>query len=192
MLQRAVKSAAYAWNSRLTGCGAPRLRVISASPQRRPVKRDGISSITMRSRRWCPDAFRDAGECYAAERAAFTEPYAEDPPGSWFAAVREADVQINAVDFSWSLDGSLPGTRSLEAIVAHELGHVLGLDHPCEFGRLARQGPKPLCAEAGHRAALMYPLPIERGRVPVIAPLPGEAATVCDFYSKPVDTVVHE
>lgn len=41
--------------------------------------------------------------------------------------LREADIEINGVDYQWSMDGEVPGTRSLRAILAHELGHLFGL-----------------------------------------------------------------
>lgn len=43
--------------------------------------------------------------------------------------IAEADLYLNASDFEWSNEGEAP---SLEAVLTHELGHALGLLHPCE------------------------------------------------------------
>jgi hypothetical protein len=65
--------------------------------------------------------------------------------------------------------------------LAHEFGHVLGLDHPC--------GPAPgaravACLE-DHKSSVMYPSPVEAGRTPVLAPTRGEARALCASYASP-------
>ena len=48
--------------------------------------------------------------------------------GAW--QIGEADVYLNAESFEFSF-GSGPGLEA-EAVITHELGHALGLLHPCE------------------------------------------------------------
>lgn len=43
--------------------------------------------------------------------------------------IEEADVYLNAADFDWSTDGS---DTSVQVVLTHELGHAVGLLHPCE------------------------------------------------------------
>lgn len=51
--------------------------------------------------------------------------------GSW--EIVEADVYVNATEFNWTLsDSGESGARDVSSVVTHELGHVLGLLHPCE------------------------------------------------------------
>ena len=61
-----------------------------------------------------------------------------EPPGP-FAAIAEADIEINAVDHRFAAEGALTtaraGLHDLEAILTHEIGHALGLAHPCDDGR---------------------------------------------------------
>ncbi|MBW2262088.1 MAG: matrixin family metalloprotease [Deltaproteobacteria bacterium] len=42
--------------------------------------------------------------------------------------ILDADVEFNGVDFEWTTEG-LPGRRDVWNTMAHEAGHVLGLDH---------------------------------------------------------------
>lgn len=49
--------------------------------------------------------------------------------------IREADLKVNAKDFSFYLDASQQGNEvHLESLLIHELGHVLGLRHNDEGG----------------------------------------------------------
>jgi len=67
--------------------------------------------------------------------------------GVW--QIAEADVLLNAADFDWA-------KLSLATVLTHELGHALGLQHPCED-----QGADgaPLCSDASDAelASVMYP-----------------------------------
>lgn len=60
--------------------------------------------------------------------------YEQDSSGRWH--ITDADILFNDVNFQWLTTGGDPGTdgRNIEAAVAHEWGHVIGLLHPCEPG----------------------------------------------------------
>ena len=183
-LLQALASGVETWNDALGGCGAPKLRALAATVASPGIRRDGVSVVLLRERGWCPDPPRDPEDCYDSERAGITHLYPSDPDAP-YSEVREADVEINAVDFAWSVDGSAAGTRSLQALVNHELGHVLGIDHPC--GRdpgIPGTVPHPggACTPA-HEGALMYPAPVEAGRAPVLEPTHAEIETLCALYS---------
>lgn len=77
--------------------------------------------------------------------------------------------------YEWSRDGAAPGTRSLEAVFVHELGHALGLDHPC--------GEEMPCSVDAMSDAVMYPDPVEAGRTPVLVPNRQEIDVLCDLYA---------
>jgi hypothetical protein len=84
---------------------------------------------------------------YAHDQAGVTEvDYARIGDGPWF--VSEADMFINAEDFTWGPEG-----RPLSSLFTHEGGHVLGLLHPCENG----QPGIPDCRDGGFTDRAMYP-----------------------------------
>lgn len=81
--------------------------------------------------------------------------YERDVDGRW--RIVEADIYLNAErDWTASEDD---WTVDLATVLAHELGHVSGLLHPCE---LVAGGGAPACEDA-HRAGLMFPLYFEEG-----------------------------
>ncbi len=68
--------------------------------------------------------------------------------------IAEADVFLNAADFDWST--RTDDATSVEVVLTHELGHALGLLHPCEP---AGEDEAPVCSEPPRDAVVttMYP-----------------------------------
>jgi hypothetical protein len=182
MLHAALGGGADTWNQHLDACDAPSFRVVADSAARPTVARDGVSRVVVRSR-WCPEGARDFEDCYDPSRAAITHVYPEGAPVDGVQPVAEVDIEINAEHFRWSELGS-DAERPLIATLTHELGHVLGLDHPCRPPHEA--GPDGVsCATPAAKGWLMYPDPAEPGRAVVTEPLPAEVAAVCAAYSGP-------
>jgi hypothetical protein len=181
VLTEALAAAAETWNGALGSCNGPKLRLAPLVEKPRGLVRDGVTAIVVREDRWCPDRPRDPDDCNDPEQAGITHLYPSDPDEGP-SELYEADIELNGVNYHWSLDGEQAGTRSLRALVVHELGHVLGLDHPCVLapapGKSA--GLPPCTGEL--RGAVMYPMPVEAGREPVLGPTAGEVKTLCALY----------
>lgn len=150
----AAHLAAKAWKS---SCSALDFD-ITAAPQQSRVQRDGINSVTIRSRRWCPDDAMRNRDCHDPKLHALTVLH-KLPPASAAAEARiaEADIELNAVHFEWT-------PERLQAVMVHELGHLLGLDHPCGYrpsGSDSRTGALQPAAECNaYQNQAMHPDPL--------------------------------
>lgn len=89
------------------------------------VAASGDSTVTLQ---FLGHSWRDRG--FQASAAATTDiVYDVDARGRW--RIADADVFLNAELFSWTTSGAGGDARDLAAVVTHELGHVVGLLHPC-------------------------------------------------------------
>jgi|GEM_PF-957266 len=105
-------------------CAPPKfiLRAHTYAPAR---PGDGLNTVQWVRSRWASFGF-------PTDAAAMTDvQYEQQQTGRW--AIVEADLYLNAEDFSWALGPSdNPDTEDLESVLLHESGHIIGLLHPCE------------------------------------------------------------
>lgn len=188
VLMGSLRAETNFWNDELAGCRAPRFSVAEILQEARPTKQDGTSSVLVRTQDWCPDGVANETNCYDHDVEALTRVYPNEY-GSLDerGVIAEADIEINAVYFKWSLDGRVPGTHSLRATLAHELGHVLGLDDACNTPEALltkgdRPGRAPLCTALDVRSSIMYPDPNASDRSFVLRPGPSEVELLCRAY----------
>ncbi|MFC1641913.1 hypothetical protein ACFL5O_04380 [Myxococcota bacterium] len=183
-LMRALGDAVMVWRDACEGCRLPEIHVVPAGKQQRKVRQDGQSIVRVQGGQWCPEHARDREECYARTRAAITHLYPHTEAGSERdGQLREVDLEINAVDFQWSLQGEVPGARPLTATLVHEVGHLFGLDHPCAAKGTSDAGA-PLCSDAAVRHCVMYPDPTEPGRAVVLRPAADEVRALRELYPR--------
>jgi MYXO-CTERM domain-containing protein len=135
----AIEASAATWNT--TGCSYFNLKFDppeagGSATMERP---EGKNFIVFREDSWCPPDPKEA--CYDTSATALTTVFYIDKPGdSSDGQILDADVELNNVDFAFTVDSTRPpnaGTRTVADIqntVTHELGHLLGLDHTCYDG----------------------------------------------------------
>lgn len=100
---------------------------------------------------WVSD-WKDRG--FPADSPGVTDvQYSKGSAGKW--TIAEADLYLNQA-FDWTTGVPTEDKKSLVAILTHELGHVLGLLHPCEID--GADGA-PDCSEStSYEATEMYPI----------------------------------
>ena len=136
--------------NRWTDVACSDLAWVEASGSGAPVADDGRNGIGWLSEGWVERGF--------PENTAGTTDiiYRRNEAGDW--EIVEADILLNADDFEWRTSSGEVDSRirAIEAIVAHEAGHALGLLHVCETD--GAEGA-PLCGDSSEYAErTMYPL----------------------------------
>lgn len=133
---------------------------------------DGISTV-----QWVFDDWTDL----AVEDAAAVTDVQYEKRGDSFEIV-EADIYLNADSLMWLDLGEGPVTTGaqLSIVLRHELGHVLGLAHPCEI-----DGPVvgvPSCDDGEAPRSLMHPLYAESAVAQASGPSSDDVAGICFLY----------
>jgi hypothetical protein len=111
--------------------------------------------------------------------------------------ILDADIEVNGVYDVWGDLATQPSPRrqDLQNALTHEMGHFIGLDHPCYL----TQAPVPLpvdntgtpivrCADApaSVKAATMFPSSTP-GDLSLRTLSPDDFAAVCDIYAVAAD-----
>jgi hypothetical protein len=180
VLRNALEAAVRRWNRALGDCGAPRLLANLETLSAPLVRDDVVNAVLLHERRWCPPGVVEPEDCYPGDVTGRTHLYPRLSRGSsGDGELAGADIELNGVQ-------GAPATRSLEASLMHELGHVLGLDHPCgPNGDFRRSNGEQLssCDDERAKRQLMHPSWAARVTGDDLAPTATEVAAVCAVYA---------
>ena len=114
--------------------------------------------------------------------------YLDKPGKPDDGVITRADMAVNGELFRWTTTGAA-GAMDVENTITHELGHVLGLEHPCyertpTGARDDRGQPVLACATVSDPAtqlASMFPTAVP-GQTTRRHPTAAEGAAICAIY----------
>jgi MYXO-CTERM domain-containing protein len=154
-IMNASAAAAATWSAGANTCTPLSLEVTRASGPAPIPLLDHVNTITFRHDAWCSQV--TAGNpCTPDDPAqpALTTVFTAQGTGQ----IVEADIEINAHDFTWADLQLMPGatgSEDLQNVLTHEIGHLLGLETSCWIpmagasAPLDDQGqPAPACDQA--------------------------------------------
>jgi len=132
---QAARTAAAAWSHPDLACSGLAISIHKTAETSAGIGFDGRNTIVMRQDTWCSDPpSTDPNEppCYSANALAVTTVFRSTSTGE----IVDADMEVNAVNVFWAdlvKDPALAtgSTADFQNMLTHELGHVIGLAHPC-------------------------------------------------------------
>jgi hypothetical protein len=142
-----VKRVVEHWEASTAACGYLRFR--RNAPRLGEVGFDAVNRILYIEDVWCPPGVSaGSSDCYPEEATAITTIFHVDNPArSDDGDIIDADIELNSVHYAMAsrcettcqTDGD-GDVEDLENTLTHEIGHVIGLDHPCWSPRRDGQG----------------------------------------------------
>lgn len=166
--ERSLSDAIDSWT--IDDCEAPSVEYDGTTDDEAGAG-DGVNTI-----QWVTSGWDEYGPDDAA--AATDVQYEESEDGY---SIVEADIYLNAATMSWANVGLGPMSEvSLAAVLRHELGHLLGLAHPCEL----EEADGPMCDESTLLSSLMHPLYSQSLLTTITSPGEDDTAGLCFLYDE--------
>jgi hypothetical protein len=172
-----IERAASRWSYPNVPCGV-RVIVGEPRPEWRAVQ-DGTNLVAVRARSWCHNGRCSPTTTYPLRATAMTTTY---PEGARGRAVVEGDVEVNGVFFQLVDGQGLTRGETperpirLESVLAHEIGHVLGLPDVCGESRTPSGRPLTSACSPNDRERMMFAAGAHEALTPT------DVAALCALY----------
>jgi uncharacterized protein (TIGR03382 family) len=183
----AAAAAVRSWSHQSIACTGLQIALTFEEGPGPRSENDGVAAIGAQPDQWCVAAADPNRACTSPSAVASTSVFARDKDG----VVLDADIQLNPLTVTWSVaDQPQPDTvdQDLQAALTHEIGHLLGFQHPCWSGFGPRftddhGQPVPDCydAPAEIKRSVMFPA-TEPGDVSKRILSAEDQRAVCEVY----------
>lgn len=125
----AAKKSIDNWRKVISNCSYFQFVLLEDSPDATPdFTKDGTNENTIH---WIEKGWAARHPKMEQAAAITTVYYLERPGGAEDGRILDADIELNGDYFHFTTTGDQKRT-DVENTVTHELGHLIGLDHPCD------------------------------------------------------------
>ncbi len=193
----ATTGAVRPWSAAGNSCTYLDLTLTDSDEPTPHAAHDNKNVLIFRTTNWCK--LKANGECdpemalvYDRQALALTSVIASTKTGE----IRDVDIEVNAVNFEWAdlvAHPELAGDQvhqDLQNALAHEVGHLIGLDHTCYYQ--SNDMPRPVdsngdpliyCSDATPevRATTMFPS-AQPGDIEKRTLAPDDQQALCEIY----------
>jgi MYXO-CTERM domain-containing protein len=194
----ASTAAADVWSDVQNPCTYLRINVASSSAATPVARYDGRNALVFRTTSWCAPTDKPGMCSYDAAALAITSVFVNKKDGR----IRDADIEVNSLNFIWTDLDTEPdpvGKQDLQNALAHEMGHLIGLDHTCvtaDSGEVKIDNlgqPAPVCETAPQavKETTMF-ASATPGDVGKRTLAPDDKLAVCEIYPLADDPKVYK
>lgn len=192
-LKPAMQAAAGSWSQEQVLCSDLSIAVKLDEDSARTLGLDGVSRLFIQDERRCEDKVTGS-VCLQTDALALTTVFMRVLPGQTNdGEIIETDIELNLASHAFAViadanDPKVTSHHDLQAILTHEIGHVIGLEHTCTVSPFETQvdgQPSVGCsgADAQSRASVMFPT-IRKGELRARYLTDDDMAAVCSVYPK--------
>ena len=133
----AIEASAHTWNDAANSCNAF-IQFVMAEPAQKAARGFNSKGKNTNVIVWIQDQWGDGSVRYDPQAVALTTlTFVSDAGATDDGEILDADIEVNAVNHAFSTDPQgATGKYDIQNTLTHEMGHILGLDHPCYSGDL--------------------------------------------------------